>query len=111
MSSKEPAVPKPSNLPPNPSVGELVTEIDRARHEAARTVTALVAKLDVQTMVRQNPAGRKVAALRTRVVDVTPEPVTNALGTAIGYAKRVPVPVRILLAVVLLRWFSARRRR
>jgi hypothetical protein len=115
MTSEEPAVPKPSYLPPNPSVGELVTEIDRARHEAARTMTALVAKLDVQTRVRQKTAlrlnGRKVAALRTRVVDATPEPVTSALGTAIDYAKRVPVPARILLAVVLLRWFSARRRR
>jgi hypothetical protein len=45
------------------------------------------------------------------VVDVTPEPVANALGTVVGYAKRVPLPARVLIAVLLLRWFSALRKR
>jgi hypothetical protein len=118
--SNEPAVPQPSYLPPNPSVGELVTEIDRARHEAAHTMTALVAKLDVQSRMRHSANDRiaalrratpDVRALRARVVDVTPEPVANALGTVVGYAKRVPLPARVLIAVLLLRWFSALRKR
>jgi hypothetical protein len=119
-SGDEPVIPKPSYLPPNPSVGELVTEIDRARHDAARTVTALVAKLDVQTRMRDGANDRittlrrtlpDVRVLRTRVADATPESVANAVGTAVGYARRVPVPARVLIAVLLLRWFSARRKR
>ena len=52
-------VPKPSYLPPNPSVGELVTEIDRARHDAAHTLEALVEKLDVKARMKHETQQRK----------------------------------------------------
>jgi cellulase/cellobiase CelA1 len=122
--SEDPAIPEPSYLPPNPSVGELVTEIDRARHEAAHTVTALVAKLDVQARMKSGANdriaalgwdGRRIAAdvraLGTKVANATPAPVASAMGTAVDYARRIPLPARVLLAVLLLRWFSARRKR
>lgn len=104
---------KPSALPPNPSVGELVTEIDRARHDAARTVAALAAKLDVKTQV-QRKAQNRLDTLRSngrRLVDATPEPVAHALGTAAQYAKRVPVQARIAAVVILLAWLGTRRGR
>jgi hypothetical protein len=122
--SDEPAVPEPSYLPPNPSVGELVTEIDRARHEAARTVAALVEKFDVKTRVQRKARDRMAAlpfdgpriatelrTMGTRAVGATPESVAKAMGTALQYAKRIPVPVQLLAAVVLLRWIGTRRRR
>jgi hypothetical protein len=85
------AVPEPSYLPPNPSVGEVVTEIDRARHEAARTMTALVRKFDKP-------------ALRTSLAMARP------LGTVARRAPRMPLPVWISGALLLLRWWRRRRR-
>jgi hypothetical protein len=87
----EVAVPEPSFLPPDPSVGELVTEIDRARHEAARTMTALVRKFD-------RPALRK------------PLLVARPLGTVTRYTRRMPLPVWIIGAFLVLRWWRRRRR-
>ena len=122
--SGPPAVPEPSYLPPNPSVGELVTEIDRARHEAARTLTALVDKLDVTAMMRRRSGHgatvlgwdgpallAELRTLRGHVVDATPEPVADAVGTARRYVRRVPMPVRIVAVLVLLRVVRSRRRR
>jgi hypothetical protein len=85
------AVPAPSYLPPNPSVGELVTEIDRARHEAARTLSALVRKFDKP-------------ALRAPLVLARP------LGTVARRTPRMPLPVWIFGALLLLRWWRRRRR-
>jgi hypothetical protein len=112
MTKKDPAVPQPSYLPPNPSVGELVTEIDRARHEAARTVTALVAKFDVKTKMRADTHDR-VAVVREQVVAATPDSLAKSLGALARYAKRMPVPVRIgavLVLMVLLRGVRSHRR-
>jgi hypothetical protein len=122
--SDVPAVPQPSELPPNPSVGELVTEIDRARHEAARTVAALVEKFDVKTRVRRTAHERMAAlpfdgqrvvtelrTMRTRAAGATPESVARAMGTAVQYARRIPAPVQVLAVVVLLRWIGTRRKR
>lgn len=97
-------VPAPSYLPPNPSVGELVTEIDRARHEAAHTIEALVEKLDVKARVREKTRSQvaELQAKRQQVMDAAPESVAKALGVAGDYAKRVPVPARIGIAVVVL---------
>ena len=88
---KEPAVPEPSYLPPNPSVGELNTEIDRARHEAMRTMNALAKKFD-------RPA------VRTSIA------VARPLATPARYARRVPVVAWIAIALMLLRWMRHRRR-
>ncbi|HEX3593031.1 MAG TPA: DUF3618 domain-containing protein [Pseudonocardiaceae bacterium] len=104
-------VPKPSYLPSNPSVGELVTEIDRARHDAAHTIEALVEKLDVKARVREKTRSQ-VADLqvkRQQLMDSAPESVAKALGVAGGYAKRIPMPVGVGIVVVLL--FLLRRRR
>jgi hypothetical protein len=122
MTKHEPAVPEPSYLPPNPSVGELVTEIDRARHDAARTISALADKFDVKARVQRRAHdqfdalgwdSRRVAAdlraLRDRLLDTAPEPVQKALVTTVRYAKQVPVPVRIGVVIVLLRWWRGRR--
>jgi hypothetical protein len=79
---------EPSALPPDPSIGELVTEIDRARHDAAHTVNELSRRLDPRTKV--------------------PEPVRNYTRTAIGYAKQVPMSVWITAAVVFM--LALRRR-
>lgn len=87
----ETAVPEPSYLPPNPSVGELVTEIDRARHEAARTVNALVRKFD-------KPALH------------APLSVARPLGTVTHRIQRVPGPVWIVGVLLLLRWWRRHRR-
>jgi hypothetical protein len=99
-------VPKPSYLPANPSVGELVTEIDRARHDAAHTLEALVEKLDVKARVKHETQAR-----RQQVVAATPESVAKALGKTAEYTKRVPVPARIGAAVVLVFLLLWRRRR
>lgn len=106
-----PAVPQPDTLPPNPSVGELVTEIDRARHDAAHTLTALVEKLDVKTRVKHE-TNKKLADLqerRQRFLDSTPEGVAKTLGKAAELAKRVPVPAQIGAVVVLLLLLRRRR--
>lgn len=92
MSKRDKAsVPEPSTLPPNPSVGELRTEIDRARHDAAHTMTALTKKLDV-------PAIRR------------PTTMAATLGT---YVRRLGTPLTawIAAAVVLTIWWRRARRR
>ncbi len=108
--------PQPSNLPPNPSVGELVTEIDRARHDVAVTLTALVDKVDVRARVSERRevvgvqhAVARLRARRDRVAGVTPEPVARTLGMMVRYAQRTPVSVRIGLIVFALGWWRARR--
>jgi len=83
---EKPTVPEPSYLPPNPSVGELITEIDRARHEAVRTLHALATKYD-------RPAVRTSLSL------------ARPLGTV---ARRIPVPLWIVFAFVLLHWLRRR---
>lgn len=98
-------VPTPSYLPPNPSVGELVTEIDRARHDAAHTVEALVGKLDVRTRARDT-----VQARRKQIVAATPESVAKGVGVASQYAKRVPVPAWLGLVVALIVLRKLRKR-
>lgn len=122
MSDSERPLPEPSELPPNPSMGELVTEIDRARHDAAKTVSALADKFDVRARMSRKAHdqvaalqwdGRRVAAdlrsLRDQAVEVTPESVAKALHTALDYARRIPVPVRVVLVVVLVRMVWPRR--
>ena len=82
MTGREPdRIPEPSYLPPSPSVGELRAEIDRTRHEAARTVTALTRKL------------------------------APSVGTATRYARRVPMPAWIAVVLLLLLWWRRRRTR
>lgn len=101
---------EPSNLPPNPSIGELVTEIDRARHEVAMTLTALADKTDVRARLERS-ANERIAGLRQRRDELVPVPVARALGTVTGYAKQVPVPVRLAAVVVLLTLWRVRRHR
>jgi hypothetical protein len=64
----------PSELPENPSVGELVSEIDRARHEVARTAGALADKMDVRSRVEQ-VAGERVEQVRSN-----PRPIIAVAG-------------------------------
>lgn len=80
---------EPDRIPPNPSVGELRAEIDRTRHEAARTVTALTQKLAPPALP-------------------LPTTVTAYWGTAARRARQVPVPAWVALVLLLLLW---RRRR
>lgn len=62
----EPPVPDPHTdprysepgLPPNPTVGELVTEIDRARTGAARAAGELLEKVDVRRRIRDTTKDR-----------------------------------------------------
>jgi hypothetical protein len=98
MTERDEVVPEPSYLPPNPSVGELVTEIDRARHEAARTMTALVRKFD-------RPALRKPLAVARPLANVR-RPLANVR----RHAPRLPLPVWIIGAFLVLRWWRHRRR-
>ncbi len=91
----EPTVPEPSYLPPNPSVGELVTEIDRARHEATRTMTALTRKFDT-------PAVRTAASMTRPLAHYA------RVGVVAGYARRVPTPVWIIAVLMLFRWWRRR---
>lgn len=81
---------EPSALAPNASVGELVTEIDRARHDAAHTVNELTRRFDPRSRV--------------------PDNVTRYTRTTVQYVKRVPVQVWVIAAVVLL-WSRRRRGR
>ena len=93
MSGRGPdRIPEPSYLPPNPSVGELRAEIDRTRHEAARTVAALTRKLAPPAI---------------------PMPITVAasVGTATRYARRVPIPAWIAVVLLVLLWRRRRRTR
>ncbi len=105
-------VPKPSYLPPNPSVGELVTEIDRARHDAAHTLEALLEKLDVKARMKHETHQRMadLQAKRQQLVDATPDPVVKALDKAGEFAKRVPVPARVAAAAVLVFLLFRRRK-
>jgi hypothetical protein len=95
---------EPTALPPNPSVGELVTEIDRARHDAAHTIAALADRLDPRP------------ALRTRsrhLTAATPAPITTALHGISRNARRLPPRVRLVVAgtPILLALLWLRRRR
>lgn len=83
-------VPEPSALPANPSVSELVAEIDRTRHEAARTVAALTDKL---------------AATRP------PTSMAGAMGMVAARVRRVPRPVWLVTAAVVLGWWLRHRSR
>lgn len=85
-------IPQPSALPENPSVGELRTEIDRARHDAAHTVTALTKKLDT-------------------AVSQAPTTVATAVGTSARQAIRPSVLVWFGCAVVLVIWWRRRQHR
>lgn len=85
------AVPEPSYLPPNPSVGEVVTEIDRARHEAARTLNALVRKFDKPALRTSLSVARPSSAVTQRL-------------------QRVPRPVWIVGVLLLWRWWRRHRR-
>lgn len=109
------AVPEPSYLPPNPSVGELVTEIDRARHDLAHTVNALVGKLDVKATMKRRTHdqvqslrwnGRRVAAdlraIRTEVLESMPPQVAGGLAAAGRTAQRVPPQAWVAVVVGLL---------
>ncbi|HKN96202.1 MAG TPA: hypothetical protein VJX10_03710 [Pseudonocardiaceae bacterium] len=95
---------EPSALPPNPSVGELVTEIDRARHETAHTLAALADKLDPR------PA---VVAKSRQLTGVAPAPVAAALTEISHQARRLPPRVRLGLtlapALLFLLWLRRRR--
>jgi hypothetical protein len=84
MTSRE-----PDRIPPNPSIGELRAEIDRTRHEAARTVTALTKKLAPPAMP-------------------LPTTVTASLGTAARRARRVPTPAWVAVVLLLLLWRRTR---
>ncbi|HEX3786337.1 MAG TPA: DUF3618 domain-containing protein [Pseudonocardiaceae bacterium] len=126
--------PVPQALAPDASVGEIVAEIDRARHDAADTVAALVAKLDVSAQVRRRTSSRlllvgensQVRALSGRTRQVTgelrkardkalaaaPAPVATGAARAADLFARVPVQARIaVLVVVLLRIMQLRRHR
>jgi hypothetical protein len=93
MTARKPdRIPEPSYLPPNPSVGELRAEIDRTRHEAARTVTALTRKLAPPAIP-------------------TPTTVAASMGIATRYARRVPTPAWIAVVLLLLLWWRRRRTR
>lgn len=95
---------EPYALPPNPSVGELVTEIDRARHETAHTLAELAERLDPR------PA---VLARSRQLTGAAPAPVVSAL-TEIGQqARRIPPRVRVAITIapvlLLLLWWRRRR--
>jgi hypothetical protein len=103
MSKRDRKELEPSYLPPNPSVGELVTEIDRARHDAAHTVAALADRLDPR------PA---MLARSRRITSVAPAPVATALTGISRTTQRIPPRARIAMAVapLLLLLFWLRRR-
>jgi hypothetical protein len=82
---------EPSELPPNASVSELNAEIDRARHEAAHTVTALVRKFDRPAL--HKPLAKALPVAR-RTRDATPH---------------VPWQVWVAVLFLLLRWWRKRR--
>lgn len=95
---------EPGALPPNPSVGELVTEIDRARHDAAHTLGALVDRLDPR------PA---VLARSRQITEVAPAPIATALTGISRTTQRMPTRVRVAVAlapVLLMLWLRHRRK-
>ena len=111
-------------LPPNPSVGELVTEIDRARTGAARTAHELREKLDPRR--RFGPAakretqnlrwdGRRILAdlraVKQRALDAAPQPVATGVQTVSDTTRRVPIGVPLGVAAVLMTWRWRRRKR
>ena len=116
-------LPQPSALPPNPSVGELVTEIDRARHDAARTAAALVDRVNIKSRA-QRYLHDHVGILRTlrwdgrrlrhdlragarQLTETVPSPITNA----VSLVRRLPRWVSIGVPVMLLLRTVIRRRR
>lgn len=114
----------PGELPPNASVGELVTEIDAARHEAARTVGALVDRVDVKSRVKRATHeraqalrwdGRRLAAdLRTsgqQLLDAAPDPVAKAARAGAKAGQRAPWQVWAGLVALLAALWAWRRHR
>lgn len=94
-------------LPPDPSVGELVTEIDRARHQVGRTAATLVDKIDVQKRARRATRDR-IQALRRDSRRLRKDLRVPVL---VGLAGKVPPPVFAAAAGILVLGWLLRRRR
>jgi hypothetical protein len=122
--SQELVIPQPSTLPPNPSVGEIMTEIDRARHDMARTVNELVGKLDVKAAVQRKAHhqveslrwnGRRMAAdlreIRKMVLESVPPQLAGGLAVAGQSARKVPPQAWVAIVLLLLRRRRRNRRR
>lgn len=105
----------PGELPVNASMGELVTEIDSARHAAARTWGTLVDRVNVRSRVKRATHhrtqalrwdGRRLAAdLRNggrQLLESTPEPVVKAAKASARAGQRAPWQVWAGLAAVLV---------
>jgi hypothetical protein len=114
----------PGELPVNASMGELNTEIDLARHEAARTLGALMDRVDVKSRVRRATHervqalrwdGRRLAAdLRAggvQLLDAAPDPVATGVRRAADAGRRAPWQLWAGLVVLLLVLRSWRRHR
>jgi hypothetical protein len=99
----EPAPPK-SELPPH--LGELIAEIDSAGHDAARTMAALVGKLDVPSRVRR--------ATRQRVQVVLGAAGSSSTPRRAGWTVSAPVtrvwPILVVAAALLVLARLLRRR-
>lgn len=120
----DPAFSEPE-LPPNPSVGELLAEIDRARTRAARTTAKLAGRVDPrrrfdalahrEAQALRWDARRMTADLRAArdvVRDKTPDPVVTGVSTVARHARRVPPPVLfgvLAFLIVVLRTRSRHR--
>jgi uncharacterized protein (TIGR03382 family) len=94
-------------LPPNPSVGELVTEIDRARHQVGRTAAALADKMDVKKRAQRATRDR-VQALRWDSRRLRQD---LGIPVLVRLAGKVPPPVLAAAAGVLVVSWLIRRRR
>jgi ElaB/YqjD/DUF883 family membrane-anchored ribosome-binding protein len=108
-----------------PEPEEIRREIAETREELGDTVEALTKKADVKSQAKakvaerkealvekQEQAKAKVAEVRDKVSGATPEQAKQTAAQVAGRARRRPVPVTAvaaLVAGVLIGWLLARR--
>ncbi len=118
------AVPQPSALAPDASVGEVMAEIDRTRHEAAKTVAALADRFTIKSQATRRvrnslhalhwDSGRvrqNVRAVGSEASEAIPPGYTDLAGKAVDLVRRLPRWVTIgVPAVLILRTILKSRR-
>jgi hypothetical protein len=114
------SVPQPSALAPDASVGEILAEIDRNRHDAAKTVAALADRFTIKSQATRRVRSRLQAlrwdsgrvaqdmrAARTEATEAIPPGYADLARKAAELVRGLPrwatigVPATLVLLLVL----------
>jgi hypothetical protein len=116
---------RPSALAPDASVGEVTAEIDRTRHEAAKTVAALAGRFTVKSQATRRVRNRlqavrwdgrrvrqDVRAVGAEASEAIPPGYADLTRKAVDVLRRLPRWITIgVPAVLLVRIMLKSRRR